>query len=342
MFKKPLVLFSFLIILIFIFSGCSSDNSSNEEKSGKVTYFSPETLDMLEDLAEVYEEKSDVEVNVEPSGANEIVNQLIAEKGNPSGDLWYGAGGFLPFENAKEKDLLESYKPEFATDWDVYEDGIKMRDENWEWVGINFRVLGFAYNTELVSEEDAPKTWEDLLDPKWKGKMQMANPAASGTSTLIVLSQLLRLGEEDGWDYFDQLTEQMSTMPDKGSAPAKAVAQGEAEISIGFAYHAYTLKGEGEDIDFILPEETPVLANPAAIIKGAPNEKEGEKMMEFLMSKEAQQIFADNYMITVNDDVEPKIPLTLDDLKNNAQEMDVDWVVENYDDAREEWRERYE
>lgn len=170
----------------------------------------------------------------------------------------------------------------------------------------------------------------------------MANPAASGTSTLTVLSQLLRLGEEEGWEYFDKLNEQISTMPDAGSAPAKAVAQGEAEVSIGFAYHAYTLKGQGESIDFILPDETPVLANPAAIIKNAPNPEEGQKMMEFLMSKEAQQIFADNYMITVSDEVEPKIPLTLEDLKENAQEMDVDWVIENYDDAREEWRERYE
>lgn len=153
--KKYFFRIAFITMFAFIIAGCGFNNSGSNE----VTYFSPETLDMLEELAEVYEEKSGVKVNVEPSGANEIVNQLIAEQDNPSGDLWYGAGGYLPFENAKEKDLLDSYKPDFASDWDVYEDGIKMRDEDWKWVGINFRVLGFAYNTDLVSEEEAPKTW---------------------------------------------------------------------------------------------------------------------------------------------------------------------------------------
>lgn len=325
--------------LLILVSGCSSTSTGVD---GDITFFSPENLDMLRELAGVYEDVfPGANVSPEYSGTNDIINQLIAESGNPSGDMWYGAGGFIPFETAKERGILEPFTPEAAKDWDVYESGIKMRDDDWYWVAMNFRVLGFAYNPELVSEEDAPKTWDDLLDPKWTGKMQMANPAASGTSTLIVLSQLLRLGEEQGWEYMDQLVGQMSTMPDAGSAPATAVTRGEAEIAIVFDYHAYTLQGQGESIDFIVPDVTPVLANPAALIKDAPNREGGGEMMNFLLSKEAQQIFADNYMLTIRDDVESRTPLTLENVMPHAQDMDIDWVLENYDRARVEWRDRY-
>ncbi|WP_040978477.1 ABC transporter substrate-binding protein [Oceanobacillus jeddahense] len=338
-FHGLLILF---IILSLVMAGCSSDDESEAGENGTITYFSPETLGMLEDLAVAYEEEYEgANINVEYGGANDIINQLIAESGNPSGDLWYGAGGFIPFETAKDRDLLEPYTPERAEDWEVDEGGIKMRDEDWHWVAMNFRVLGFAYNTDLVSEEEAPKTWDDLLDPRWEGKMQMANPSASGTSTLIVLSQLLRLGEEEGWEYLDQLVGQMSTMPDAGVAPATAVSSGEAEIAIVFDYHAYTQQGEGESIDFIVPDETPVLANPAAVIKDAPNEVGGGEFMNFLLSDKAQQIFADNYMLTISDNVETSTPLTLENVMPHAQDMDIDWILDNYDEARSEWQNRY-
>src|SRR5690625_2006768 len=107
---------------------------------------------------------------------------MMAEKGNPQADVWYGGGGLLPFESAVEKDIITTYIPESAEDWEVVDDGIKVKHEDDYYVGVEIFVLGFAYNTELVSEEEAPKTWEDLLDPKWEGKIQFPNPAASGRS----------------------------------------------------------------------------------------------------------------------------------------------------------------
>jgi iron(III) transport system substrate-binding protein len=329
-------------ITALLMAGCSSGNGGDSGAEGKVTFSSPETEEMLDDLADAYkQEHSGSEVNGELTGTNDIINQLIAEAGNPSIDAWYGAGSFLPFEEAKTKDLLEPYKPEAVEDWDVVEDDVQMRDKDWNWVAVNYRVLGFAYNTDLVDEEDAPKTWDDLLDPKWKGKIQMANPAASGTSTLAVLSQLERLGDKKGWDYLDKLVDQMSAIPDKGSAPAAAVAKGEAEIGVGFAYHAYIQKGLGESVEFMVPEETPVLANPAAVVKGAKNPEGAQAFVDFLLSDEAQQIFADNYMLTVNENVDSKIPLKLDEVLKSAQKLDIDTVISKYDDTRREWEERY-
>jgi iron(III) transport system substrate-binding protein len=328
-----------IVIGTIILSGCSSKKTG---KDGEIGYYSPETLEMLEKLADAYEATNEgSSVEVEYGGTNEIINKIMAEQGEPSGDMWYGAGSFIPFATAKDKGILDKYIPEVAKDWEVYDNGVKMRDEDWQWVAINMRVLGFAYNPALVSEDEAPKTWDDLLDPKWKGKIQMSNPASSGSATLTVLSQMDRLGEEEGWKYFDSLLDQINTMPDAGLAPATAVAKGEAEIGIVLDYHAYSLQGQGESIDFIVPEETPVLSNPAAIVKGAANLEGGQEMLDFLLTKDAQQIFADYYMITLSDEVESKTPLTLEGVLQHAQDLDVDWVLENYDRIRNEWKEKY-
>ena len=227
-------------------------------------------------------------------------------------------------------------------EWDEVEDGIKMKHGDGKYVGVEVFVLGFAYNTDLVTEEEAPKTWDDLLDPKWEGKIQFPNPAASGTATLMVMDQLMQRGEEAGWEYFEKLVAQSNSMPDSGSAPTKGVSMGEAHIGIGFDFMAYEQKNSGESVDFILPDKTPVLANPASLIEGAPNEEGGKAFIDFLLSDEGQQIIADSYHIPVSPNVESKSDLSLEDVKANAVDLDIDWVNENYDRVRNEWRDRFQ
>ncbi|EZH67437.1 ABC transporter substrate-binding protein [Bacillaceae bacterium JMAK1] len=324
----------------FVFlSACGSGDS--EDDVGTITLYSPETPDMSAELAEAFEEEYGGTVNVEYAGTNVLVNQMLAEQDNPQADVWYGGGGFMPFESAVEMGILEAFQPEAASDWEVYENDIKMRHEDWMYTGIELFALGFSYNPELVSEDELPQTWDDLLDPRWEGEIQMPNPAASGTATLLVLSQLLAKGEEEGWEYFDQLVQQMSAMPDSGLAPTQAAASGEASIGIGFDFMAYQMKERGESIDFHVPESTPVLVNPATLIANGPNPEGGQKFIEFLLSEKGQQIKADWGHIPLHPDVESQTPLNAEALKDHAMELDVDWIIENYDDARNEWQQRY-
>ncbi|WP_255343598.1 extracellular solute-binding protein [Geomicrobium sp. JCM 19039] len=208
---------------LFILSACG--DGSGGDDVGTITLYSPETPDMSAELAEAFEAEYGGTVNVEYAGTNVLVNQMLAESDNPQADVWYGGGGFMPFESAIDMGILEAYQPEAASDWEVYENDIKMRQEDWMYTGIELFALGFAYNPDLVSEDELPQTWEDLLDPRWEGELQMPNPAASGTATLLVLSQLLEMGEEEGWAYFDELVQQMSAMPDSGLAPTKQLPQ---------------------------------------------------------------------------------------------------------------------
>lgn len=329
------------LVSIFSLTACAGDDAGGDGDSGEaITLYSPETPDLTDELAAKYEELHGQKVNVDYAGTNVLVNQMIAEKENPKADVWYGGGGILPFEAAVDKDIITQYVPESAEDWEVTEDGIKIKHEDDYYTGAEIFVLGFAYNTELVSEEEAPKDWEDLLDPKWEGKIQFPNPAASGTSTLMVLSYMMEHGEEEGWEYFKKLTDQANSIPDSGSGPTKGAAMGEAEIAIGFDFMAYEHKANGEDIDFIVPESTPVLANPMTLIKDGPNPEGGKDFMEFMLSEEAQEILASWNHIPINPDVESETDISLETVKDNAVDLDIDWVNENYDRIRDEWKEK--
>ncbi|HLR09104.1 MAG TPA: extracellular solute-binding protein [Bacillota bacterium] len=327
-----------LLLLIFL-SACSSGGGDSET----VHFYSPETPDMTKELKKLYEEQNpDATVEVEYAGTNPLVNKMIAEKQNPNADVWYGGGGFLPFEQAKDEGIMTEFTPELAEDWDVVENDIQMKDEEGMWTGAEIFVLGFAYNTEMVDEDEAPKTWDDLLDPKWEGQIEMPNPAASGTATLLVMSQMMDRGEEEAWEYFDKLNEQVSRMPDSGAQPTKDVAKGEAAIAIGFSFMAYEQKLENnENVDFVVPEKTPVLVNPVTLIKDGPHPESGKKFINFLLSEEAQEILADWYHIPINPNVEAKTPLSLNEVKEHAMELDVEWAAENLDRVRKEWDERY-
>lgn len=105
---------------------------------------------------------------------------------------------------------------------------------------------------------------------------------------------------------------------------------------------AFEQKAAGESVDFILPDKTPVLVNPASLIEGGPNPEGGKAFIDYLLGEEAQQIMADSYHIPINPDVESKSDLSLDEVKANAVDLDIDWVNENYDRVRNEWKERFQ
>jgi len=345
--KKLSILFSSILVLsMLLLSACGGDDNSKSGSKdgdiGSINLYSPETPDMTKELAEAFEKHVGGKVNVHYAGTNVLVNQMMAEKDNPQADVWYGGGGILPFEAAVDKGIIAPYTPDAAKDWDVVEDGIKVKHQDGYYTGVEVFVLGFVYNTELVKPEEAPKTWDDLLDPKWKGKIQFSNPAASGTATLMVMSQMMQRGEKEAWEYFEKLVEQANSIPDSGSGPTKAVAMGEAHIGIGFDFMAYEAKAKGETVDFVVPDKTPILVNPISLVENGPNAEGGKKFIDFLLSKEGQQILANWYHIPINPEVESKTPLTLDSVKPHAVDLDIDWVNENYDRIRNEWKDKFQ
>ncbi|MFD2830579.1 ABC transporter substrate-binding protein [Corticicoccus populi] len=350
--KKNFLFTALMFLMLVVLTACADEGgeggvaTNNDDggdgEGGSITVYSPETPEFTQELANKFEELHGINVNVHYAGTNVLVNQMMAEQGNPQADVWYGGGGILPFEAAVEQGLLEQYTPEAAEDWEVVQDGIKYKHEDGYYTGVELFVLGFAYNPDNFSEDEVPNSWDELLDPEWENGLQFPNPAASGTATLMVMDQMMRQGEDSAWEYFDTLVEHANSIPDSGSSPTSAVSLGETDIGIGFDFMAYEQQSNGESVDFIIPDLTPVIANPAALVADSPNPDGGKLFIDFMLSDEAQQIIADWQHLPISENVESQTPLDLETAKEHAVELDIDWVNENYDRVRDEWRNRYQ
>jgi iron(III) transport system substrate-binding protein len=349
---KKYFLFTVLVFVVFVLGACADEggeggvadtgDGGDSGDGGSITVYSPETPEFTEELANKFEELHGINVNVHYAGTNVLVNQMMAEQNNPQADVWYGGGGILPFEAAIDQGLLEPYTPEVAEDWEVVQDGIKYKHEEGYYTGVELFVLGFSYNPDVVPEEDAPHSWEELIDNEWEDGLQFPNPAASGTATLMVMDQMMRQGEDEAWSYFDTLVDHANSIPDSGSSPTSAVSMGETDIGVGFDFMAYEQQENGESVDFIIPDLTPVIANPAALIADSPNPEGGQQFIDFMLSDEAQEIIADWQHLPISEDIESQTPLDLETAKEHAVDLDIDWVNENYDRVRDEWRDRYQ
>src|SRR5699024_9188684 len=149
----------FFILLMNAFVESDSKNVSGKGDSDQgITLSSPELPDLSKELTQKYQELHCEQVDVHYAVTTVLVSIMMAEKEHPQADVWYGGGGILPFEAAVDKDIIAQYVPESAEDWEVVEDGIKTKHEDDYYTGVEVFVLGFSYNTELVSEDEAPKS----------------------------------------------------------------------------------------------------------------------------------------------------------------------------------------
>lgn len=345
--RRLLLFLATLLFLAVLVAACETDETdetaedAEDEEIGTINFYSPETPDMTERMAERFEEEVGGNVTVTGGGTGEIVAQLEAERDNPQADLWYGGGGWMPFEAVKEDGLLEPYTPEPVADLEEFDGDVWMREEDWYWTGADIFILGLSYNTEMVSEDELPETWADLADDRWVDDFQMPNPAASGTATLFVISQIMDQGEEAGWEYFDTIVDNVQAIPDSGAGPTQAVGGGEASLGVAFEFMPYQHQDRGEPTEFHIPEETPVLVNPVAKVADGPNPEGAEMFIDWMLSPEGQQARAEFFHLTISDEIEHEIPITLDDALDHAMDLDPAFVQDNFDAIRDEWRQRY-
>jgi iron(III) transport system substrate-binding protein len=144
-----------------------------------------------------------------------------------------------------------------------------------------------ARNTDLVKEADAPKSYADLLDPKWAGKIVKAHPGYSGT----ILTATHQTARDVGWDYFEKLAKQRVMQVQSASDPPKKLALGERAIMAdGIEYGVFQLKEGGKPVDVIYPAEgTPLIIGPNGVLKNAPNPNAARLLQSFMLSAECQQ-----------------------------------------------------
>ena len=145
-----------------------------------------------------------------------------------------------------------------------------------------------AYNTNLVKPEDAPKSFMDLLDPKWVGKLVKAHPAYSGT----IMTSTYQIARDLGWDYFEKLAKQKVMQVQSSVDPPKKIALGErAVMADGNDFNVILHKEQGRPVEIVYPAEgAPLIVCPNAVLKAAPNPNAARLFQSYLFSREGQQI----------------------------------------------------
>lgn len=264
-------------------------------------------------LAVTFEKTQGVKVNMTLKGSGEAIAQIMAERANPKTDLWFGGTGD-PHLQAAEQGLSMEYKSPTLPklhDWAQKQ----AQQSGYKTVGIYSGPLGFGYNTELLAKKKlaVPKTWADLLKPEYKGEIQSANPASSGTAYTMIATLVQLMGEEPAYEYLKKLHGNIGAYTRSGTGPIKAVARGEATISISFVHDGPGEKAQGFPLETITPSDgTGAEIGSMSIIKGSRNLDAAKKFYEWALTPSAQALGAATlqFQLPSNKDtkVDPRVP----------------------------------
>jgi iron(III) transport system substrate-binding protein len=259
------------------------------KKEGKLAFYTAMDLAFAERLAKTFEEKyPGITVRVERSGAERIFTRIAQEYGgnihvvdvvNTADQahciVWKRNGWLAPY---LPEEVAKHFEPRFYDP-----DGLH----------ITTRILisPIAYNTNLVKPEQAPKSFADLLDPKWAGKLVKAHPAYSGT----IMNSTFETARDLGWSYFEKLAKQRVMQVQSATDTPKKISLGERAVMVdGAGYLVIRYKEEGQPVEIVYPEEgTPIAGGPSAVFKGAPNPNAARLFQNWMHSREAQQLLVD-------------------------------------------------
>jgi iron(III) transport system substrate-binding protein len=166
------------------------------------------------------------------------------------------------------------------------------RDPNNLWIGTNLQVVTINQNTKAIDAASGPKTWQDLLDPKWKGKIAYTDPANSGFSYAAATVLLTYWGENDaGWNKLSSLIANTRVL-NRSTLVFDGNGSGEYPLGISLEYAGYLWAHNGAPVKVSYPTEgTAALAEGAAIIKGGPDQDAARALIDYLASKSTQEMF---------------------------------------------------
>ena len=152
-------------------------------------------------------------------------------------------------------------------------------------------VVSLAYNTNMVKPEDAPKSFMDLLHPKWMNRLVKAHPSYSGT----IMTSTYQIARDLGWDYFEKLAKQKVMQVQSSVDPPNKVALGErAAMADGNDFNVILHKEAGRPVEIVYPAEgAPLIVCPNAVLKAAPNPNAARLFQSYLFSQEGQQALCD-------------------------------------------------
>ena len=279
---KKSSLFIAAVTSLLVFSGCKKEVQNQELRVYSIIH-DEET----EALTKLFTQKTGIPVSYLRATTGELINRVITEKVSPQADILLGGASSYHIQ-ADEAGALESYASPLAANFPSY----AVSKDN-TWTGFCVLTLGIGVNSKRFEEKfpgtPLPKTWDDLLDSKFKGEIVLNNPSSSSTGYIFVQTQLQRLGNEKGWDYLIALTKNVGQFPDSGSAPAKLLGTGEYAIGVSYLHALAKYNAQGFNVTPSAPPQSAGDVDCVSILKNCKNTDAAKKFVDFILSAEAQE-----------------------------------------------------
>lgn len=265
--------------------------TNNVQAEGRLTVYCSVQNNICEEITKQFSQKYNIETKFVHGGTGTIFGKVKAESANPQADIWFG-GTIEPHFQAGELGLLEEYRsplqaeilPQFKT---------LVESEQGKFTSIIYMlVLGFGINSEKLAKlgVDTPKTWEDLLDPRLKGEVQLPDPRSSGTTYTLITTLSSLWGEEKAFEYLKQLNANVSQYV-KSALVTSNLARGESAVTVGFVHSYATEKEKGAPVEAVIPEgKVGYALGGVSILKNTRNLENAKLFMDWVLSKEAQEI----------------------------------------------------
>jgi iron(III) transport system substrate-binding protein len=313
-------------------------------RAGEITvYTALEEDDVRVYLAEFAKAKPGIKVNLLRLSTGDLIARIVAEKANPRHDVIWGTA-LTQMVDPRILEMAEPYKP-------VGIDAVKtqFKDPQNRWFATTGYFAGFCVNTEVLKKNNLPMptSWQDLLNPVYKGQIVMPNAASSGTGYLQIVSILQMKGEEKGWQYLKDLDKNMAQYIKSGSRPCKMAAAGEYAIGLSFAFSGVKQIMEGYPIKLVIPSEgAGYEVEVSMLMKSSKNKDDAKQFLDWLLTLDAAKLYGERAEMSSVPGAKPTEAVLKAGLPADVSavlyKMDFDASAKNKDRIVAEWKKTIE
>lgn len=296
MFRKSIA----CLLAVFLCVGFFVQKASAEEKM--ILYTSMKES-LMGAIYEKFKQKyPEVTIDYQSAGAGKLMAKIATERqaGKILADvLW--TSEVPDFYNMKKADLLEKFVPD-----NISELIQPFTDYEGYFTAARLATLGIVYNTSII--KDAPTQWDDIFEKQYRSAFGIANPALSGTAYMAIAM----LVKQFGWEFIEKMAANKTKIGKGAGQVVDDTSSGELSGCIGVDYIALNKIKKGAKLAYVFPPQIILSPSPVAIIKGTPNLSAAQKFVNFLLSKEAQEVIASEGTLPVRNDVklDPLLPVS--------------------------------
>jgi iron(III) transport system substrate-binding protein len=271
-----------VLLLVLLGFGAGHASAPAQAQQKVVIYSSnDDTLHKL--VFAAFTKETGIAVEPVSAGSGVVVKRIQSEKDRPGGDIIWGVS----------RSLLDTNKQFFSAYVSKNRDATpaEFREPSDLWIGNNLHLMVILQNTKVLPEDQGPKTWSDLLDPKWKGKIAFTDPANSGSAYSTVTMLVDHFGGGDaGWAKVRQLLSNTRVL-NRSSLVFQGVGNGEYALGISLEYAGYVWGAGGAPVKTIYPADgTLAQMEGVAIIKGGPNPEAAKAFVDYINRKDVREM----------------------------------------------------